>query len=101
MKIIRTTLHTHNEWFKLQMCKDGFEGLLKIDSLKDISTSLVADSTCKAIADTCARDSSQVTVSSSLTKEDSNSPAQVSSKDALCEESAIIKVMVSFALSRM
>ncbi|WOG82195.1 hypothetical protein DCAR_0101357 [Daucus carota subsp. sativus] len=25
MKITRTTLHTHNEWFKLQMCKDGFE----------------------------------------------------------------------------
>lgn len=82
------------------MCKDGFEGLLKIDSLKDISnTSLLADSTCKAVADTCARDSSQVTVSSSMTKEDSSSPAQVSSKDILCEESAIIKVMVSFALS--
>ncbi|KAL8124871.1 hypothetical protein AgCh_012508 [Apium graveolens] len=99
MKIIRTTLHTHNEWFKLQMCKDGFEGLLKIDSLKDISTSLLADSTCKAIADICARDSSQVTVSSSMTKEDSNSPAQVSSKDA-CEESAIIKVMEFLALPR-
>lgn len=101
MKIIRTTLHTHNEWFKLQMCKDGFEGLLKIDSLKDISnTSLLADSTCKGIVDTCARDSSQVTVSSSMTKEDSNSPAQVSSKDVLCEESAIIKVMEFLALPR-
>lgn len=82
------------------MCKDVFEGLLRIDSLKDISsTSLLADSASKAIADTCARDSSQVTVSSSMTKEDSNSPAQVSSKDVLCEESAIIKVMVSCALS--
>ncbi|MED6192971.1 hypothetical protein PIB30_014754 [Stylosanthes scabra] len=26
MKIMRATLHTHNEWFKLQMCKDRFEG---------------------------------------------------------------------------
>ncbi|WOG93100.1 hypothetical protein DCAR_0312381 [Daucus carota subsp. sativus] len=101
MKILRTTLHTHNEWFKLQMCKDVFEGLLRIDSLKDISsTSLLADSASKAIADTCARDSSQVTVSSSMTKEDSNSPAQVSSKDVLCEESAIIKVMEFLALPR-
>ncbi|KAF6158179.1 hypothetical protein GIB67_014973 [Kingdonia uniflora] len=47
MKLIRATLHTHNEWLKLQMCKDRFKGLMKIDSLKEIKTHLIIDDVSK------------------------------------------------------
>lgn len=100
MKIMRATLHTHNEWFKLQMCKDHFENLLKIDSLKDVTTpSLAAAAISKSNADSCSNGSSQVTVSSSTRMvEDGSSLTQVSSRDVVCDENAILKVMVSYEL---
>lgn len=96
MKIMRATLYTHNEWFKLQMCKDRFEGLLRIDSLKEASTPFLAPvSTSKSYADSCTNGSSQATVSSGTRmSEDGNSPTQASSRDVVCDESAILKVMV-------
>lgn len=101
MKIMRATLHTHNEWFKLQMCKDRFEGLLKIDSLKDVSSPLLTDaSVAKSNADTSTHGSSQVTISSSSRMhEDGSSPTQVSSTEVVCDENAILKVMVSLSPS--
>ncbi|KAF7828742.1 uncharacterized protein G2W53_019906 [Senna tora] len=78
MKIMRATVYTHNEWFKLQMYKDRFEGLLRIDSLKEVNTStsfLSAVSSCTRMS------------------EDGSSPVQVSSTDAICDESSILKVM--------
>ncbi|KAK3010392.1 hypothetical protein RJ639_011706, partial [Escallonia herrerae] len=99
MKIIRATLYTHGEWFKLQMCKDSFEGLLKIDTLKEVKTHLLADADAKN-ADTCTHDSSQVTVSSnSRMREDGESPPQVSPGDA-CDENAVLKVMEFLAMPR-
>ncbi|KAK2967557.1 hypothetical protein RJ640_030428, partial [Escallonia rubra] len=99
MKIIRATLYTHGEWFKLQMCKDSFEGLLKIDTLKEVKTHLLADADAKN-ADTCTHDSSQVTVSSnSRMQEDGESPPQVSPGDA-CDENAVLKVMEFLAMPR-
>lgn len=96
MKIMRTTLHTHTEWFKLQMCKDRFEQLLKIDQLKEIDASIHSDTTCRAFGDTCNNGSSQVTIcSSSKIPEDGSSP-QVSSTETVYDENAILKVMVSF-----
>lgn len=94
---MRATLYTHNEWFKLQMCKDRFEGLLRIDSLKEVNTPLLAAvSTSKSFADSCTHGSSQVTISSGTRiSEDGNSPTQVSSRDVICDESSILKVMVS------
>ncbi|CAK9166479.1 unnamed protein product [Ilex paraguariensis] len=101
MKIMRATLYTHNEWFKLQMCKDHFEGLLRIDSLKEVSIPLLADAASKSNVDTCTHGSSQVTISSSnRMQEDGSSPTQVSSGDVLCDENAIIKVMEFLALPR-
>ncbi|XP_058228430.1 uncharacterized protein LOC131336567 [Rhododendron vialii] len=102
MKIMRATLHTHNEWFKLQMCKDRFEGLLKIDSLKDVSSPLLTDaSVAKSNADTSTHGSSQVTISSSSRMhEDGSSPTQVSSTEVVCDENAILKVMEFLALPR-
>ncbi|ONH96538.1 hypothetical protein PRUPE_7G135500 [Prunus persica] len=102
MKIMRATLHTHNEWFKLQMCKDHFENLLKIDSLKDVTTpSLAAAAISKSNADSCSNGSSQVTVSSSTRMvEDGSSLTQVSSRDVVCDENAILKVMEFLALPR-
>lgn len=101
MKIIRAALHTHNEWFKLQMCEDRFEGLLKIDSLKESSTPLIGGGMSKSNSDTCTQGSSQVTVSSSgRMTEDGSSLTQVSTRD-VCDENAILKVMVSFALLKL
>jgi hypothetical protein len=98
MKLMRATLHTHNEWFKLQMCKDRFESLLRIDSLKDVNTPLIsACSMSKSNADSCTHGSSQVTISSSTrVSEDGSSATQESSRD-VCDENAILKVMVSCA----
>ncbi|KAJ8764381.1 hypothetical protein K2173_006121 [Erythroxylum novogranatense] len=101
MRIIRATLHTHNEWFRLQMCKDRFESLLRIDSLKDVNTQF--DSVCstsKSHTDSCTQGYSQVTSSSSVkVSEDGNSPTQASSGD-VCDENAILKVMEFLALPR-
>lgn len=95
---MRATLHTHTEWFKLQMCKDRFEGLLRIDSLKEVNTpSLAPVSTTKSYADSCTNGSSQATVSSGTRmSEDGSSPAPDSSRDVVCDEGAILKVMVSY-----
>ncbi|CAK8562394.1 unnamed protein product [Lathyrus sativus] len=102
MKIMRATLYSHNEWFKLQMCKDRFEGLLKIDSLKEANTPFLAPVyTSKSFADSCTNGSSQVTVSSGTKmSEDGSSPTQESSRDVICDENAILKVMEFLALPR-
>ncbi|KVH92553.1 hypothetical protein Ccrd_005412, partial [Cynara cardunculus var. scolymus] len=101
MKIMRTTLHTHNEWFKLQMCKDRFEGLLKIDRLKEVDSSLLADALSKSSADVCNHSSSQGTATSSSRMQEDGSPAQVSSTgDVASDETAILKVMEFLALPR-
>ena len=98
MKIMRATLHTHNEWFKLQMCKDRFEGLLRINSLKEVHAPFLSPvCTSKSYADSCTNGSSQATVSSGTRmSEDGSSPTQVSSRDVICDEGAILKVMVSY-----
>ncbi|KAK4393310.1 hypothetical protein Sango_1801800 [Sesamum angolense] len=102
MKIIRATLHTHNEWFKLQMCKDQFEGLLWINSLKELGSPLLGDAASKSTVDSCTQGSSQVTICSSNTRmqEDGSSPNQISSPDIGCDENAILKVMEFLALPR-
>ncbi|CAM0957035.1 unnamed protein product [Alopecurus aequalis] len=98
MKIIRTTLHTHTEWFKLQMCKDHFDHFLKFDSLKEINSS-VSHSMSKGLTDECGNGSSQVTTCSSGKVPDEGSSPQVLSEIA-CDESAILKVMEFLALPR-
>ncbi|XP_057768950.1 uncharacterized protein LOC130988978 [Salvia miltiorrhiza] len=102
MKIIRATLHTHSEWFKLQMCKDQFEGLLWINSLKEHGGRLLGDATSKSTIDTCTQGSSPVTISSSNMRmqEDGSSSNQMSSSDIGCDENAILKVMEFLALPR-
>lgn len=95
---MRATLYTHTEWFKLQMCKDRFEGLLKIDLLKEVSPLFLngAAATKSNADNSSTHGSSQVTVSSSTRmQEDGNSPTQASSRDVVCDENAILKVMVS------
>ena len=100
MKIMKATLYTHNEWFKLQMCKDRFEGFLRISSLKEVGTSLLADAASR-LSDTSDPGSSQATMSSSSrVHEDVGSPAQISSSEVACDENAILKVMVSQACFR-
>ncbi|KAF6145931.1 hypothetical protein GIB67_007950, partial [Kingdonia uniflora] len=94
MKLMRATLHTHNEWFRLQMCKDRFEALLKIDSLKEIKTPLIIDDVSKKSTDNFTPRSSQMTRSSSNRMvEDGYSPTQVSSGDVIYDKTAILKVI--------
>lgn len=100
MKIMRATLHTHNEWFKLQMGKDRFEEFLKIDSLKEVNSHFKGDIMAEAHADISVRGFSQSTSSSSnKLPEDNSSPSQASSNESPYDENAIIKVMVSHALT--
>ncbi|KAG9137993.1 hypothetical protein Leryth_019377 [Lithospermum erythrorhizon] len=99
MKIVRETVHTHTEWFKQQMCKDRFEGLLKINSLKEVTIPLLTEGTYKSNSDTGTHGSSEVTVSSGVGMQDGSSPTQMSSDDAW-DESSIIKVMEFLALPR-
>ena len=94
MKIVRTTIHTHTEWFKLQMCKDRFEHFLKIDSLKEVDQSLGSHSMSKVLTDECGNGSSQITTCSSGKVPDEGSSPQVSS-EVSCDENAILKVVVS------
>ncbi|KAE7999595.1 hypothetical protein FH972_004003 [Carpinus fangiana] len=102
MKIMKATLYTHNEWFKLQMCRDRFENHLRIDSLKEVNTSLLtAGAILNSNADTSTLGSSQVTIcSSAKISEDGSSPTQASSRDVVCDENAILKVMEFLALPR-
>uniref|UniRef100_A0A0A9D3P4 CTLH domain-containing protein n=1 Tax=Arundo donax TaxID=35708 RepID=A0A0A9D3P4_ARUDO len=99
MKIVRTTIHTHTEWFKLQMCKDRFEQFLKIDSLKEVDQSVGNRGMSKPVMDECGNGSSQITTCSSGKAPDEGSSPQVSSEVA-CDENAILKVMEFLALPR-
>ena len=102
MRIMRATLHTHSEWFKLQMCKDRFQSLLRIDSLKENNTLVLTSlATSKSNTDSCILGSSQVTISSTTPtriSDDGGSPNQASSRDVICDENAILKVMVSLTM---
>ncbi|XVF61139.1 hypothetical protein PTKIN_Ptkin08bG0105500 [Pterospermum kingtungense] len=102
MRIMRATLHTHTEWFKLQMCKDRFESLLRIDSLRENNTHMLTSlATSKSNTDSCTHGSSQVTISSTThVLDDGSSPNQASSSDVICDENAILKVMEFLALPR-
>lgn len=97
MKIMRATLHTHNEWFKLQMGKDHFEGLLRINSLREVGIPVLGDLACNSTGDACAQGSSQISSSTTQLQEDGSSPTPTSSTDLGCDENAILKVMVSSA----
>ncbi|CAN0883845.1 Protein GID8 homolog, partial [Linum grandiflorum] len=99
MKLVRAAVHSHSEWFKLQKCKDRFENLMRIDSLKEADTRLLSVCSMSKLSngDSC---SSQVTTSSSVRLgEDGTSPTQDSSGD-VCDETAILKVMEFLALPR-
>lgn len=102
MRIMRATLHTHTEWFKLQMCKDRFEQLLQIDHLKKVDQfhKRVGDSWSRSVVDDSANNgSSQITTcSSGKVPEEGTSPPVALTGEAACDESAILKVMVSFVV---
>ncbi|XWS29866.1 hypothetical protein CRYUN_Cryun24cG0066900 [Craigia yunnanensis] len=102
MRIMRAMLHAHSEWFKLQMCKDRFESLLRIDSLKENNTTVLTSlAASKSNTDSCTLGSSQVTISSTTrVSDDGGSPNQASSRDVICDENAILKVMEFLALPR-
>ncbi|XP_042385294.1 uncharacterized protein LOC121976936 isoform X1 [Zingiber officinale] len=99
MKIVRATLHTHSEWFKLQMCKDRFEQFLKIDQLKEIEHRFLNHSAAKASTDDTNGSSQMSIYSNSKIQEDGSSP-QVSPGENVCDENAILKVMEFLALPR-
>ncbi|XP_042473037.1 uncharacterized protein LOC122055597 isoform X2 [Zingiber officinale] len=99
MKIVRATLHTHNEWFKIQMCKDRFEQFLKIDQLKEIEYPLFSNPAAKPAADD-TNGSSQMTICSNSKIQEDGSSSRVSPGENVCDENAILKVMEFLALPR-
>ncbi|XP_078165153.1 ran-binding protein in the microtubule-organising centre protein [Carex rostrata] len=104
MRIMRATLHTHTEWFKLQMCKDRFEQLLNIDHLKEVDQfpKRLTDSWSRSLVDDSANNSSSqiTTCSSGKVPEEGTSPPVALTGEAACDESAILKVMEFLALPR-
>ncbi|CAA7401625.1 unnamed protein product [Spirodela intermedia] len=99
MKIMRATLHSHNEWFRLQMCSDRFEGFLKIDCLKNVD-SFFSHLTSKFDTENCTVGSQFSVSSSNKMVDDGSSPVSVSSDNVICTENAILKVMEFLALPR-
>ncbi|KAG2719836.1 hypothetical protein I3760_02G009600 [Carya illinoinensis] len=93
MKVMKVSLYSHDEWFKLQMCKDRFESHLRIDSLKEVNTPLLTSVGMSNLnGATSTLGSSQVTISSGTKiSEDGSSPNQVSPRDVVCDENAILK----------
>jgi hypothetical protein len=78
------------------MCKDRFEHLFKIDSLKEVDPTLGSHHMSKVLTDECANGSSQ-TITCSSGKVLEKVVALKSSKVA-CDESAILKVMANTLL---
>ncbi|XP_078444307.1 ran-binding protein in the microtubule-organising centre protein [Wolffia australiana] len=99
IKIMRTLLNSHKEWFKLQMCSDHFEGFLKIDCLKNVDCSSSRPK-LESDADNSTFGSTFFTSSGNQIIDDSGSPVSVSSDNTLCSENAILKVMEFLALPR-
>ncbi|XP_057853259.2 uncharacterized protein LOC131063465 isoform X1 [Cryptomeria japonica] len=95
MKIIRATLYTHEEWFKLQMCTDRFEKLLRINELKEMERSMHTNLNSEYNPDSFAGATAQVIGSSSTsrTSDGSNQPLDPS-RDLAFNETAILQVMV-------
>ncbi|EPS68912.1 hypothetical protein M569_05856, partial [Genlisea aurea] len=113
MKIVRAALYTHTEWFKLQMCRDGFESLLWINSLKCVGSRFrrpppSGDGSCssKSLNDASGQASSSLITLSSCTNNntrmgaDGCSVSRISTVDIGCDENAVLKVMEFLALPR-
>lgn len=100
MKIMRATIYTHAQWFKLQMCTDRFEKLLRINELKEMDPGMVKKLKSEANPDLCSGATSHVTGSScnSMPSDGSNQPPEASG--GLFNETAILQVMEFLALPR-
>eukprot|EP00249_Psilotum_nudum_P014020 c24623_g1_i2 orf=259-2529(-) len=103
MKIMRTIIYAHTEWFKLQMCSDPFAELLSINALKETELSKSRSSI------SCSKQDSNSGISSSITgstvrthpSEGSTSQQLESYIDVtLFDEMAILTVMEWMALPR-
>lgn len=100
MKIMRATIYTHAQWFKLQMCTDRFEKLLRINELKEMDPGMVTKLKSEPSPDLCSGATSHVTGSScnSMPSDGSNQPPEASG--GLFNETAILQVMEFLALPR-
>eukprot|EP00250_Pteridium_aquilinum_P000798 c10963_g1_i1 orf=536-2674(-) len=102
MKIMKVTLHAHNEWFKLQMCADTFAEMLSINTLKDTD--------CVSLGSVCHNnipETSTVTSKlgpsniSSLSNDGSLPQQSESSRDgAIFDDSSILTLMEWMAIPR-
>lgn len=100
MKIIRATLHTHTEWFKLQMCPDSFAEILKINNLKE-TEAISLGSSCRGMhLETNNAISSQVTTSTTSTSGSLTQQPDSSRDGAHFDDRSILTVMEWMALPR-
>lgn len=96
MKIMKGTLHMHNEWFKLQMCADPFAEMLSINVLKDTDSASLGSVRHNNIPETSTVTSKFGQSNISSLSNNGNLPQQSeSSRDrAIFDDSSILTVMV-------
>lgn len=100
MKIMRATLYTHAQWFKLQMCTDRFEKLLRISELKELDPGMVTTSKSQPNPDICSGATSHVTGNSCNSNPSAGSNQPPEASGGLFNETAILHVMEILALPR-
>lgn len=102
MKIMKGTLHMHNEWFKLQMCADPFAEMLSINVLKDTDSASLGSVRHNNIPETSTVTSKFGQSNISSLSNNGNLPQQSeSSRDrAIFDDSSILTVMEWMAIPR-
>lgn len=98
MKIMKCTLHTHTEWFKLQMCDDHFAEMLSINILKDTNSTGLGS----LLPETSTVTSKVGRSNTSSLSNTANAPQQSeSSRDrAMFDDGSILTVMEWMAIPR-
>lgn len=96
MKMMKATLFTHTQWFKLQMCADRFADLLSINALKE------PDAAVAETSEPTMEDSKTAAVSASCTSTSEMSGSQlpdVPRDGPLFDDGSILTLMVKSLFS--
>ena len=93
MNIMKVTLQSHSEWFKIQMCPDPFAKILKIDGLKNTES---ANLGLNVISESSTISSKHGSSKISSVTDDGDQHKSDSSRSGGFDDGAILTVMVSF-----
>jgi hypothetical protein len=92
MNIMKVTLQSHSDWFKLQMCDDPFAKILEIDALKDTESATHGPNISSESSGVSSKHGSSKI--SSVTEDGNQQKSD--SRSGVFDDSAILTVMVSF-----